>query len=59
MNGGLTVVRRYGPEGAVLDQLVDALYQLLMDAPSDPSAPAPAPGGIGLPFRPARVRNVS
>ena len=38
------VTRRYRPEAAAIDQLVDVLYQLLMDAPAEPlgadSAPA-------------------
>jgi hypothetical protein len=42
------VTRRYRPESAVFDELVDALYQLLMDAPGDQPATAPAPGKSAL-----------
>jgi hypothetical protein len=33
------VTRRYKPEAVVLDELVEALYQLLIDAPANESAP--------------------
>lgn len=53
------VIRRYRPEPAALDQLVEALYLLLMDVPDDSPGTAAASAEIGLPFGPARVRNVS
>lgn len=40
------ITRRYRPESAALDQLVEALYQLLMDVPGDPPATAPAPAEL-------------
>lgn len=53
------VTRRYRPESAALDELVDALYQLLMDEPVDAPGTTSLPGGIGLLSGSARVRNVS
>ena len=59
MNGGLTAVRHYRPEPAAPDELVDALYQLLIDAPDDQPATATAPGKSDLLSGGTRVRNVS
>jgi hypothetical protein len=54
-----SVTRRYRPESAAMDELVDALYQLLMDAPVDASGTTSPPSEIGLLSGGARVRNVS
>jgi hypothetical protein len=53
------VTRRYRPASAALDELVDALYQLLMTVPADASGTTSPPSGIGLLSGGARVRNVS
>jgi len=53
------VTRRYRPESAAFDELVEVLHQLLMDAPVDASGTTSPPGGIGLLSGGARVRNVS
>jgi hypothetical protein len=53
------VTRRYRPASAALDELVDALYQLLMDAPGDLPVTASAPGESDLLSGGARARNVS
>ncbi len=37
------VTRRYRPDATALDELVEALYQLLMDAPGDPANAKSAP----------------
>ena len=37
------VTRRYRAESAALDQLVDVLYRLLIDAPADASGTPSAP----------------
>jgi hypothetical protein len=39
------VTRCYRPGSAALDELVEVLYRLLMDAPADPPATASAPAG--------------
>ncbi len=45
------VTRRYRPESAALDELVDVLYQLLVEAPADP--PAVGSAAAELPCFPA------
>jgi hypothetical protein len=40
------VTRRYRPESAAIDELVDALYKLLMDAPADNSGTASSPAEL-------------
>jgi hypothetical protein len=40
------VTRRYRPDTAALDELVEALYQLLMDSPAD------GPGRLSAPPQP-------
>ena len=37
------VTRRYRPDAAALDELVEALYQLLVNAPGDPQTTTPTP----------------
>jgi hypothetical protein len=39
------VTRRYQPQPAALEELVDVLYRLLVDVPADVPAVAPAPSG--------------
>ena len=36
----MTITRRYQPEHAAEEELVDVLYQLLLDAPADRPEPA-------------------
>jgi hypothetical protein len=42
------VTRRYQPEPAALEELVDVLYRLLVDVPLDEPAPVPAPSRADL-----------
>ena len=53
------VIRCYRPEPAALDQLVDALYRLLMDVPDDQPVTGATVGKSDLLSGRARVRNVS
>lgn len=39
----LTVVRRYQPEAAALDDLIEALYRLIMDVPTAETAAPESP----------------
>ena len=55
----LPVTRRFQPDPAAMDELVEALYRLLVDRPASESAPVPAASESACFLRPARVRNVS
>jgi hypothetical protein len=39
------VIRRYLPESASVEELVEVLYRLLVDVPANESAIGPAPAG--------------
>lgn len=58
-SGILPVTRRFQPDPAALDELVEALYRLVVDVSIDEPTSMPAPPGIKLLLSRTRVRNVS